>query len=687
MGWWSDFRDSVLKPVAIGAAIVATGGAAGAALFGEAVAAGTISAGMATAIGTGLVAGGYTGLQGGSPADMIKSALTAGTVSFIGGQLMDALKGSGIAQASIDAANATTDPVAALNANQGWTQSNIEYLNQIGASASAITQAINTNASKFNVQPTTTDLSVQNYANTAESLQAYDPKVAAAFKSAGIDAASGVQNANGGWTFTDAAGKQVWAPSFWNDPGAGFAFDATGNRILVDQSAAASDVLAKQGLDPATHTVTFDSAGTPQIHNVAGGAGISTDFAAKLNATSYGQQYGIDNAAIQNYKNMGYSDSQILKAVSDHPNGGWGGAILSESPAGPGTPMPQPPAAVSPISTHLPDVTSVPGTSVFNPDTGMTETTTPGTGTNPVATVTLTPGDTTTPVTTTPAPVTTPINPIAVAGVGGAVGAGTAPATTPPAATPPATTPPGNNLPPVEDLSGTGTPGTNNPLGNGDQTLAGGIGNWSSALLESVGLAGMSSGQIMALMAAGALAPSVLQALGIIPKTTAKTTSYGPLDYTPLPKFEKTDLAQPGLNPGLMPVRPYYQTTNELQDPYYWGRTPYIATAEDIGKLQNIPGAPAQSFGWNAKLPNFDVNKFIQQTITPQQSQALAGQGGPYQVAGAPPVQQAVPIAPSITVAPVHQATPVIGPDGLPVAQAPIQYGSLTPVAAPVAPV
>jgi len=125
MSWWTSFRDTVLAPIAIGGAIVATGGMAGGALFADAVAAGTISAGMATAIGTGIVAGGVTGIQGGSPADMIKSALTAGTVSFIGGQLMDALKGSGIAQASIDAANATTDPVAALNANQGWTQANV----------------------------------------------------------------------------------------------------------------------------------------------------------------------------------------------------------------------------------------------------------------------------------------------------------------------------------------------------------------------------------------------------------------------------------------------------------------------------------------------------------------------------------------------------------------------------------
>jgi uncharacterized protein (DUF1330 family) len=201
--------------------------------------------------------------------------------------------------------------------------------------------------------------------------------------------------------------------------------------------------------------------------------------------------------------------------------------------------------------------------------------------------------------------------------------------------------------------------GTNNTLGNSNPSVLDAGGRWTAALLESVGLAGLTSNQILALMAAGALAPSVLQALGLIETPAAKTTSYGPLDYTPLPAFDKTALAQPGLNPGLIPVRPYYQTTNEMQPQYYWGKAPYIGTAEDVSKLQNIPGAPATPFGYNVKPSSFDVDKFIRETITPQQSQALAGAGGNYQIVGGQPVQQAAPVTPEVIGNKVVAQTPV----------------------------
>jgi len=60
MGWWTSFRDKILKPVAAIVATIYLGPAVGSALLGEAVAAGTVSTLMATAVGTAVVSGTIT---------------------------------------------------------------------------------------------------------------------------------------------------------------------------------------------------------------------------------------------------------------------------------------------------------------------------------------------------------------------------------------------------------------------------------------------------------------------------------------------------------------------------------------------------------------------------------------------------------------------------------------------------
>jgi len=58
-------------------------------------------------------------------------------------------------------------------------------------------------------------------------------------------------------------------------------------------------------------------------------------------------------------------------------------------------------------------------------------------------------------------------------------------------------------------------------------------------------------------------------------------------------------LQYPGMNPGLVGagIRPAYQTTSPVQSQYYWGRQPFFATAEELGRYGTSPFQPAQPFG------------------------------------------------------------------------------------------
>jgi uncharacterized protein (DUF2147 family) len=85
----------------------------------------------------------------------------------------------------------------------------------------------------------------------------------------------------------------------------------------------------------------------------------------------------------------------------------------------------------------------------------------------------------------------------------------------------------------------------------------------------------------------------------------------------------------------MLPVEPMYKTTNDVQSQYFWGKQPYAATYADIGKRNDIPGAPKQGWGLQEAQKPFDVNAFIAQTINPGAAAAIAGAPYPsYAVAG-----------------------------------------------------
>jgi hypothetical protein len=75
-----------------------------------------------------------------------------------------------------------------------------------------------------------------------------------------------------------------------------------------------------------------------------------------------------------------------------------------------------------------------------------------------------------------------------------------------------------------------------------------------------------------------------------------------------------------GTNPGLMPVNPYFQTTNDVQNQYSWAP-----------RSEANPLAAGQQ-NWGIQQPNrgFDVNQFIAEMLGPQNQSQAAKLPTPY---------------------------------------------------------
>ena len=173
-----------------------------------------------------------------------------------------------------------------------------------------------------------------------------------------------------------------------------------------------------------------------------------------------------------------------------------------------------------------------------------------------------------------------------------------------------------------------------NPTPTPDPTFFQGLKDFGGAVLESVGLGNFTATELAAMAAAGALAPSVLSALGLGgAKTPTKSTDSGGT-FT-VPEVDIPDLAVGGVNPGMLPITPMYKTTNDVQGQFYWGKQPYAATYADIAKHNVIPEAPKHAWGLQEAQQPFDVSAFIANTINPGAAAAMAGAPYPsYAVAG-----------------------------------------------------
>jgi hypothetical protein len=703
----------------IGAATGAT--AAIGAGIASAIGLGTVGTIAATAIGAGVISGAITAVQGGDAGDVLKSAVLGGATSFIGGTIGEAVfgaAGSGVSQAALDAANATADPIAAMNAIQGWTASDVGYLASIGASQAIIDAAVANNAALTDgsatptnipeaavaeanltqdpiaalnasqgwtandigylydigatkslistaiqnniakgIQPTTTDLGIENWMGIDESVRTE-------LLEKGVDPTRVVRGSDGTFSYVTADGSNSYQVSnnVIIEPGGNSVVGADGSIETIypngssvvtrpDGTAIRSaypnapkviynpdgtiDYIYPDGTEVVTAPVRTGSPTTllpSQTLNADGtitqiledGSTITMTTGGDILSSTpppydYGPQLPSSGAG-QTVKNADGSTTEIFQD----------GSTLTTNPDGSTT-------ATDATNNDFTGAINPPLPGVQNPDGSTTEIFQDG------STLTTNPDGSTVVTDATNNDFTGALNP-PLPGVQNPDGSTTE------------IFQDGSTLTTNPDGSITTTPGTNLP---GVGLPTGGMGGWTNELLSSLGLGGLSSEQILGLMAAGALAPAALQALGIIETpATATGPNYGDRIQTTLPKLTEKPLVKPGLNPGLMPVEPYYQTTRPEQPQYYWGVKPYVQGQADIEKmrLEGIPGAPEKPFGFDVTVPgSFDVNEFIRQTINPQQSQAIAGAGGNYQTYTGQPAAT----APTIT-APVVPTTPVV---------------------------
>jgi len=131
----------------------------------------------------------------------------------------------------------------------------------------------------------------------------------------------------------------------------------------------------------------------------------------------------------------------------------------------------------------------------------------------------------------------------------------------------------------------------------------------------------------------------------VVPPTTPTpppTTPIPPTSSTAsVPALQLSGLVDPGLNPGWLvngANQNFYNTTNPVQNTYYWGAHPYMMKQSDLSSYNNVPGAPATPWGLqNLQHPiGYDVmGKPIYPTASAPATQAAKGPGTLQQQLGA----------------------------------------------------
>ena len=597
-------------------------------------------------------------------------------------------------QSVIDAANATSDPIAALNAAQGFTNVDVGYLQSIGAGQDLINAAVSANEAAGFTSPT------QPVAPTGEVPQgpvspteattpvSEGPQVPGSqtqnpynIQSNGISDMPEGTIVNNGQDVVMANGKTVPLEDYTN---------AINSNQPISVDGQITTTYEPQG------TVTVGGAGTTPTESIAptGPSAPNYDYST-LQVDNSGNVIdkltgeNLGTAAENGFTPTGSGtftapDGSILQpAGSGIPSsviaggaaaaalgvavaaGGGGGAAASA--ATPSAVAPTVPSAVAPVAPSAPTTvtpmtpeptpvqpTAPTGTTTPTTPTAPTgTTTTPGTGTTtptgPTVPGTTTPSGTVTPGTGTPTPGNGTVN---IPGTGGtSVGLNPALPNTPtvPGATPgtvPAGTTPTTPVSPTTPTTTTTPEGVN--VHDYSQPYNGEYSNQS--VLERYMSGTISYGDIAGLIAAGLVLPSVLGLIGPQQPGTGKK-GYGPLAPIEWGKLSG-GLTNPGLNPGYLTFGgappPMYQTTNDVQSQYYWGMHPYMHTKEDLANYNQV-NAPAQPFGIQQAQGPWDYQKFIRETIgTPQYQAAAQGSGqtpGTFAPAtsyagGTPPVTQ-----------------------------------------------
>lgn len=578
---------------------------------------------------------------------------------------------AGITPEMIAMANATLDPIAALNAAAGWTAADIGYLAAIGAPASVIAQAEATNLA-LGLRPD--GLYELSSAETAALERNIDPDLINRFQPADAAAEAGRAGGQGSGTYYDAQGRLVIA-----DPTAAAADVTAGMAGPAGSEAAFEAALSGAGgavapAVPGTTSTVFNPV-TGLMETVTPGFGTSPVASVVLNAPTAaatvanagltaGQVAALGGiaAAAAAVSSMGAGGA----AAAANAAGGGAGSVAPAAPATPATPAPTTPTQPTPIEaapaqpaapstpaqptqptpvetvpttpaapaqpavpgtgapagpaqpvtpTPTPGTTAGTGTTVYNPGTGLYETTIPATTPGGVAEVVLSPTPPAVPGTGTGVG-----GAAAGAGVaaGGALGGGAAVPTTPttpapvqptqptpPAQPTPVETPPTQPAQPTQPTTPTEpVDATEFPHGDrppGDVTTE-----------AAAKAAGYDPATIAKWLAAGYIVGGLINPPTITPRT------YEPIGPVQFGDVGKINL--PGVNPGqfMIGVPQQYQTTSPVQSKFYYGQRPLQTGTEFNPDAYRAVPAPATPWGLQQLYTPIDPLTYAsQQTGTP----------------------------------------------------------------------
>ena len=109
---------------------------------------------------------------------------------------------------------------------------------------------------------------------------------------------------------------------------------------------------------------------------------------------------------------------------------------------------------------------------------------------------------------------------------------------------------------------------------------------------------GWDTTDIATAVAAGYLAPQVLNILGISAQPTSSGQTH---QWMPIPTYTATGLVNPGENPGMIEPSSFYGQQQPGTDQYYWGQHGYVQGPTGIAGLENYNnntnGAPVTPYG------------------------------------------------------------------------------------------
>jgi hypothetical protein len=634
----------------ITSAFSGAGAAAGAGASEAAATAAGMAAEGATAaeISTALQAAGFESAAATAAAEAATGIAT--------GAIDVAAIGSSITPEAIAMANASLDPIAALNAAQGWTAVDTAYLATIGVPASVMATAEATNVA-LGLDPT--GLNILTPEQTAALESNIDPDM--------INRIQPVEPVPGAETpyrveVSGAAGTAE-APSYaiaeamtpgsqlattaqidaglasWNPAANAWEVGALSELGAVAPAVDAVGGVASSAINPATgllETVTPGFGTSPvasvalSAPEIAAAAIPAAAIPAAAGAISPGVLAGLAGGAAALAGLAGGGSAAGAAAIptapvtpapvapAPTPPGVEVGGPITQPPVvteplpplgpAPVTPAPAPvtpaPAPVTPAPapvTPAPTVPTTPlpgtgGTTVFNPGTGLYETTIPA-GPGGVAEVVLSPTPPAGPA--IPGPTVPPLIPPLI----------------PPAVTPPVVTPPPVVQPPLSPLEPITTPPNppvtevvaEPPLSPLEPVTTPPSTPIPEVVAPGAGVTpGLSAADLAKIAAGWVIVNGILT-----PPAPPTRQPYGPLP--PVNWGSVPGLVNPGLNPGYMVNPPtFYNTTSPVQSKFNYTPKAYQpGPVFDPLAYNNVPGARATPWGLQQLYTPTDINTYL----------------------------------------------------------------------------